>query len=197
VYLSLRKSILKGEYAPGYRLIVLDIANRFGISQAPVREALERLKQERLIIGKLNKGSIVSDITTKEIRDIFVMREVIELFAVKECLPFLDDCDFQTLASYLDDMRASVENQDSYGIVEADMNFHGFFYRRCNNHVVWEMWKGMRTKIMRFISITNEHFTGENIIDSHVELLNSFKKGNLEDIESLLQKNMRFHRNFT
>jgi DNA-binding GntR family transcriptional regulator len=86
IYSHLKKMILQGELPPGHRLLVLEIAQYFDDSQAPVREALERLKHEGLISGKSNKGSVVSDVTHKEIQDISVIREILEGFKVRETL---------------------------------------------------------------------------------------------------------------
>ena len=97
VYSELKRGILDGRLAPGERLIVTEIAGRYQISQAPVREALERLKQEGLIVGQPNKGSIVSGITAKEIKDLFVLREMIEAFAVRTSMPAMNEADYEAL----------------------------------------------------------------------------------------------------
>ena len=75
-----RKTLVgrKGELKPGAHLLGLDVAKAKRVSQAPVREALERLKQEGLLIRKANRSAVVSDISLKEIEDIYAPRELIE-----------------------------------------------------------------------------------------------------------------------
>ncbi|TDF92619.1 GntR family transcriptional regulator [Paenibacillus piri] len=179
VYLSLKKQILEGQLQPGARLLVMDIAGTFQISQGPVREALERLKQEGLIISKPNKGSVVSDITSKEIKDIFVMREIIEGFAVKESVPLLDPADFEYLEHTIAEMDNATRRNDMMHILGLDLEFHGFFYKRCGNHVALDMWKQMSTKVMRFMAmrISIHYLTNDKLVEEHFDLIRVLKQG--------------------
>lgn len=127
VYTALKKEILAGELQPGARLLVLEIAKKFNISQAPVREALERLKSAGFSTSIPNKGSIVSYITDKEIKDIFELREIIEGFAVRQSMKQLNENDFNYLEDLIRQMDVAHEQNDILNILELDMEFHGFF----------------------------------------------------------------------
>jgi DNA-binding GntR family transcriptional regulator len=197
VYVSLRKQIMKGELSPGYRLIVLDIADAFGVSQAPVREALERLKQEGMIVGKANKGSVVSEITLKEIRDIYELRQLIEGHALRETMKNLTAEDIGYLEQVLHGMRLSVDENDPYRLVELDMEFHGYFYERSGNALFLEIWNGIKAKIMRFISVTNQDHTGYSIPDGHAELLDLMQIGDVDATEQKLLRGLDFHKRYT
>jgi DNA-binding GntR family transcriptional regulator len=183
VYLFLKKSILQGELTPGQRLLVMDIAQKFDISQAPVREALERLKHEGLISAKTNKGSVVSDITAKEIKDIAVMRKMTEGFAIRATLPILQSEDFDYLESTIREMGAAIASNDMLKIVEWDLAFHGFFYERCDNHVVLDTWNQMKTKVMRFMAISNKHFSTDHLVEEHLALIDVLKTGDAREAE--------------
>jgi DNA-binding GntR family transcriptional regulator len=183
VYSALKSEILDGTLAPGTRLIVTEIAGRFQISQAPVREALERLKQEGLIVGQPNKGSVVSNITAKEITDLFVLRELIESFAVRVSMPLLTNEDFTHLMRILGEMNEAVLEQDHLKILEKDMAFHGYFYQKCGNGAVLDLWKQMETKIMRFMAISNRHFSTNRLVEWHLRLIEALKSGDAELVE--------------
>ncbi|WP_341278570.1 GntR family transcriptional regulator [Paenibacillus sp. FSL H8-0537] len=183
VYMKLKKEILAGELQPGARLIVLEIAGQFQISQAPVREALERLKQEGLIIGVPNKGSVVSNITAKEIKDLFVLREMIEGFAVRQSMPLLTEQDFSELAGIIEQMDQAVKQNDILSILELDMDFHGFFYRKCDNGAILTLWKDMKTKLMRFMAISNRYYTTLGLADYHTVLIDVLRKGDVAAAE--------------
>lgn len=197
IYLELRKRILMGELAPGHRLIVLDIANTFGVSQAPVREALERLKQEALIAGKANKGSVVSEITPQEIRDVYELRQLIEGHALREMMKALTPADIEHMERILADMRTAVDENDAFRLIELDMAFHGYFYERCGNALLLNIWNSIKTKIMRFISITNQDYAGYFIPDSHAELLDYIKRGNIDETEEKLIRGFDFYKRYT
>lgn len=177
VYSELKRGILEGTLAPGERLIVTDIAGRYRISQAPVREALERLKQEGLIVGQPNKGSVVSSITAKEIKDLFVLREMIEAFAVRTSMPLLTEDDYAALRQILATMEEAIREQDPLRILEQDMAFHGYFYNLCGNSAVLELWNQMKTKIMRFMAISNRYYSTDKLVEWHLRLVDAVKSG--------------------
>lgn len=177
VYSELKRAILVGTLAPGERLIVTEIAGRYRISQAPVREALERLKQEGLIVGQPNKGSVVSAITAKEIKDLFVLREMIEAFAVRASMQAMAETDYEALAQILDAMKDAVREQDHLRILEQDMAFHGYFYRKCGNSAVLELWNQMKTKIMRFMAVSNRYYSTDKLVEWHLRLVDALKSG--------------------
>lgn len=179
VYSALKSEILDGTLAPGTRLIVTEIAGRHQISQAPVREALERLKQEGLIVGQPNKGSVVSNITAKEITDLFVLREMIESFAVRVTMPLLTSEDFMHLMRILGEMNEAVQTENHLKILEKDMAFHGYFYQKCDNGAILELWKQMETKIMRFMAISNRHYSTTKLVEWHLRLIEALKSGDV------------------
>ncbi|MFS0723482.1 GntR family transcriptional regulator [Paenibacillus sp. 1P07SE] len=177
VYRSLKQDILTGDMPPGVRLIVTEIGRRFSISQAPVREALERLKQEGLIVGIPNKGSVVSSITAKEIRDIFVLRELIECFAVRQIIGTLTVEDYRTLESLITEMDLASRVREPFRILELDMDFHEFFYMKCGNQAILELWGRLRTKVMRFMAISNRHHSTDKLAEWHTKLVETLKAG--------------------
>lgn len=194
IYLTLKREIIAGELQPGTRLIVLDIAGKFQVSQAPVREALERMKQEGLINGIPNKGSVVSNITSKEIRDIFVLREIIEGYAVRTSMPTLSEDDYEQLEMVIRSMEEAVERDDTLGILELDMDFHGFFYKRCDNQAILELWNQMRTKVMRFMAISNRHHTTDLLAEWHRRLITVLQTGDGDAVEEAFIEHMHAYK---
>ncbi|QMV40011.1 GntR family transcriptional regulator [Cohnella cholangitidis] len=194
VYAALKKDIIDGTLHPGHRLIVLEIAGKYQISQAPVREALERLKQEGLIVGQPNKGSVVSSITSKEIKDLFVLREIIESFAVKQSISLLTDQDYINLEQILTEMEAAIQINDSLAILEKDMEFHGYFFTLCDNGAILELWHRMRTTIMRFMAISNRHYSTEKLAEWHLQLIAALKTGDARLAENKFIEHMHAYK---
>jgi DNA-binding GntR family transcriptional regulator len=194
VYATIKKEILAGVLQPGERLLVLEIAGRFQISQAPVREALERLKSEGLIDSKPNKGSVVSEITAKEVRDIFVLREIIEGFAVRESMPKLMERDYQLLGDILRRMNLAIKDNDLLQILELDMEFHGFFYKLCDNQAVLELWNTMKTKVMRFMAISNRLRSTDQLVEGHMALIQAVRTGNAAEAELAFVEHMKSYK---
>ena len=94
---SLRNSILGGEFAPGRRLRQMEIAERFGVSPVPLREALRALEQEGLVASVPRRGWIVTMLTEEEIQEIYELRELLEQKALREAMARLTDEDVAVL----------------------------------------------------------------------------------------------------
>jgi DNA-binding GntR family transcriptional regulator len=83
IYQDLRQSIILGRYRPGDRLNADALAEDYGVSNTPVREALQLLRQEDLVSIKPHSGYFVTQITLRQLRDLLQMREVLEVAAVE------------------------------------------------------------------------------------------------------------------
>jgi DNA-binding GntR family transcriptional regulator len=195
VHTALKKDIISGQLPPGERLIVLDIAGSYGISQAPVREALERLKQEGLIIGRTNKGSVVAPITSKEIKDLFVLREIIEGFAVRESMQRMIEDDYLHLGRILNQMSEAVQRDDMWSILEQDMEFHGFFYHKCDNAAILDLWERMKTKVIRFMAISNRYYSTDKLVEWHLPLIEALRAGDAAVAEAKFIEHMHAYKN--
>lgn len=83
-YLNIRSDMLNGELKPGDQLIFRTIAERHGVSLAPVREAVSRLAAEGLISYVPGAGSFVKRLTKKDLYELYVLREGLESTAAHE-----------------------------------------------------------------------------------------------------------------
>jgi DNA-binding GntR family transcriptional regulator len=83
IYQDLRQSIILGRYRPGDRLKAEALADEYGVSNTPVREALQMLGQEGLVSIKPHSGYFVTQITLRELRDLLELREILEVAAVE------------------------------------------------------------------------------------------------------------------
>lgn len=194
IYNHLKMGILDGQLQPGDRLLVMDIANTFSVSQAPVREALERLKQEGLIQSRPNKGSVVSDITTEEIRDVFAIRAMLEGYAVRESMPRMGESDYRQLEHIVQQMGKAVERKDRLGTLQLDMDFHGFFYGRCGNQFALATWDRMKMLVMRFMAISNRTYDTHVLSGAHGKLIDVLRSGDAEEAERQFVKHMAAYR---
>lgn len=185
IYSAIKEAILRGDYPPGYRLLVLEIANSLEISQAPVREAMERLKQEGLLMSKPYRGSVVSDVSREEIEEIYALRELIEGYAIRHSIPKLTEQHIALLHDLYKAMKKSASEDNLYEMIKQDMDFHGLFYELCGNKTILNVWNQINTKIRRFQAITNKIYFPhlEAVADSHLPLLEVLNTKNVDQIE--------------
>ena len=83
VFNTLRQAILKGELAPGERLMEIQLAEKLGVSRTPIREAIRKLELEGLVLMIPRKGAEVAKISEKSLRDVLEVRRSLEELAIE------------------------------------------------------------------------------------------------------------------
>ncbi|HFT8004833.1 TPA: GntR family transcriptional regulator [Burkholderia cenocepacia] len=127
---SLRDMIINGELAAGERLVERDLAERFGISRIPMREAIQRLEREGLLDIFRNRGAVVRMLSASDVQEIYDLRVLLEGDAIYRSVKRLDD---ETLARaelvhrLLGD--ATVPRRQG----ELNREFHALLYSYCGN----------------------------------------------------------------
>jgi DNA-binding GntR family transcriptional regulator len=101
---TLRQRIFEGEYEPGARLNISDLAHQFGASPVPVREALRNLETEGLVEFRLNRGVAVRTLSAAQVRELFLIRAPLELLALTEAVKTAREEDLEPLERLLKDL---------------------------------------------------------------------------------------------
>src|SRR5215210_5269143 len=86
---ALVERILDGFYGPGERIVEMRVAEEFGVSQAPVREALRELELLRLVVSEPFRGARVREVSAEELREIYPVRAALEEVAARSATPSL------------------------------------------------------------------------------------------------------------
>jgi DNA-binding GntR family transcriptional regulator len=124
VYQSLRGAILRGELAPGQRLVIDEIARRLEVSAIPIREALQSLQSEGLVVSAPHVGATVASISQDEVREVFAVMEGLETVAVREAAARLTDEQAGQLTGIVAEMDAAVEARDYERWAEMNGRLH-------------------------------------------------------------------------
>jgi GntR family transcriptional regulator, carbon starvation induced regulator len=90
-YRQLRAAIVRCEFEPGERLRVEDLTNRFGVSNSPIREALNRLSEQGLVRSIENRGFRVAALTAEGVADLVRVRQLVEGEALRDAIEHGDD----------------------------------------------------------------------------------------------------------
>ena len=125
----LRAAILRGEIGPGERIRQEEIAERFGTSRLPVREALRILEAEGLTEHETNKGARVPLLDAYEVDVIYRMRERLEPLALVESIPRLSGDELRRLGGIQERIEA---NDDVGEFLALDRAFHLLTYTGCH-----------------------------------------------------------------
>ncbi len=121
---ALQRDILTGVYSPGQRLIERELVDRFGVSSIPVREALQDLEGQGLVVKRHNVGCKVIDLTREEARQICRLRRVLEPQVVRWAAENFTAEAGDALSVRVEEMRAAANGGDIAAFFHADLLFH-------------------------------------------------------------------------
>jgi len=129
----LRTRIFEGHYPPGSRLIERDLAVEFHVSRLPVREALRMLRQEGLVDERVPKGLVVAELSEKDVRDLFDVRESLEVLASRLAAERATPRDLRTLAQLVDRAEDALARGALLETHRSNSEFHDEITRIADN----------------------------------------------------------------
>lgn len=144
---SLREMIINGELQAGERLVERDLAERFGISRIPMREAIQRLEREGLLDIFRNRGAVVRMLSASDVQEIYDMRALLEGDAIFRSVKRLDD---ETLARAELVHRLLGEADAPRRQGELNREFHALLYGCCGNERLLKAIMELRSQVERY-----------------------------------------------
>ncbi|BBH22391.1 GntR family transcriptional regulator [Paenibacillus baekrokdamisoli] len=126
---KLRGDILSGVFKPGVRLRIVDLSTRYGVSQMPIREALQQLQGEGLVSLLPHKGASVREVNEKFVSDMYDIRMAIETMLVRNGVPFMKESDYNRLVS----IEEQYEKASSEGELLLCLKLNESFHKIINN----------------------------------------------------------------
>ncbi|MCJ0764130.1 GntR family transcriptional regulator [Variovorax terrae] len=131
----LEEAILCGELKPGAKISEPEMAKRFGISRAPLREAIRRLEERKLVTHVPRQGARVIVLPPERVRQIFVIREAIEGMAAREAALRISEQDIQHLRDSLKRQSEQLNGPEPVGLphVSFDIDYHAAIVRASGN----------------------------------------------------------------
>lgn len=151
VYAQVRAGIVRGQLAPGTRLLELELAEQMGTSQGPVREALQRLEREGLVAKQARSATFVTPISIDEMYALFSVRSVIEGFAARRTAVRFNPAYDSTLVNLVGRMNTAALAGDMFALTEADLQFHRQILLWAENATLLRAWNPLYSQIQRFI----------------------------------------------
>lgn len=175
---DLRRSIIELELLPGTRLSEQDIATKLGVSRQPVREALIRLANSRLIEIRPHRGTVVARISAKEMTEALFVRQSVEIAVVAKAAQNFDAWQRKRIASLLVKQAEAAEKLDHAGFREHDEAFHIAIATGAGVGIAWIAIADMKTHMDRVCNMTlqseadmarrvREHIAIMDAIDGH------------------------------
>jgi DNA-binding GntR family transcriptional regulator len=184
--------ILDGTYGPGERIVESAVAAEFGVSQAPVREALRDLEAMRFIESQPHRGARVREVSIEELGQIYPVRAALEEVAGREAATRISEEQLGALAEELAGMRRAATDGDLHALMVHDTRFHEIIVEASGNQVLLDVWRSLRVEARSLVSALTSHSDLHAIAELHRPVLQAVQ---FRDPD-LVGKEMRAHIEF-
>jgi DNA-binding GntR family transcriptional regulator len=187
---QLREDILTGRLEVGSRLTEAEISKRFGVGRGLVREAVQRLSLQGLLISRPNRGAVVAPEAPREIRSLIVpIRRTVEVYALRLIFDEFQAGDFALWEAILQRMQDACERRDYHAIAEADIAFHRALLERAGQPDLVLIWETLVGRIRSHFRRTQRRYENAmEIYEEHRAILESFRGTDLAAATRLLKE---------
>lgn len=187
----IKQCILNGTYKPGMKVKELVLAKKLSISRAPIREALQILIKEGLIVWLPQKGKFITKLSPKQIRDSYFVGGILEAAAVSTALHRYSVKDIQRLAKIAERMRKVAENEEPIETIAAlDNKFHEVLFSRIDNEFVIEFCRRSCQGLSKFLLFGYwiKLYTAHEVYIRHKVIVDALKKGDAAELEAQIRQ---------
>ncbi len=128
---SLRSDILAGDLRPGDQIVQEALAERYGVSRVPVREALRILESEGQVEYFPHRGYFVAQLSIDDLQEVYLLRSLLEAMAIQAAVPHLTDDDISDIADLADAVTEAAQDVDVIAMTTANRRFHFAIFDGC------------------------------------------------------------------
>jgi DNA-binding GntR family transcriptional regulator len=188
---KLREAISHGEVPPGSQMVEAELARELGVSRGPLREAMQRLTQEGLLVSIRHRGLFVIELTEADVRDIYVARTAAERAAATEIFGHDPASAGSRLLSITQTMAQASERGDGAAIGEADIQFHKALVEMAQSPRLSRIHHTLLTETVMCITALQETYPApDDRVREHQEIAEAVIAADAELVDRLLIAHM-------
>jgi DNA-binding GntR family transcriptional regulator len=189
---SLEEEIVLGRRHPRERLVEQDLSDRFNTHRGDVRLALFELEKKGLIQRIPNRGAIVRDLTPREVREIYAVREELEVMAAR-ILPFpVAAGDLAKLDALQKEHSAAVDASDMLTVFYTNLHFHRTLFGLCGNACLIETIERLAQKVYGIRSYANAFPQAlDQVRRDHVAMVDALRGSRRKELIELTRRHLQ------
>jgi DNA-binding GntR family transcriptional regulator len=188
---AVRRAILEGSLRPGETLSISDLAADLGVSHSPVREALQRLSGQGLVLLRPARTAIVMPLELEDLQELYRLRKLIEVDAAARAAPDLTDEDLALLEQHLADMSDAAVDTDAFW--ESHNAFHSVLLApvlsQRTERMITELWQAVE-RYLRIVYIETDVLFARSPRDRHRPLVDAARSRSSETMADALTKHL-------
>lgn len=192
---QLRELIVQGAFRPGQQVNESALASQLSTSRGPLREALQRLCQEGILVSKRNRGVFVLELSTQDVKEIYAVREAVELAAANTLL----DSDAEQVADTCRELKGIIRNMakqvaasDWQAIARLDMQFHTAFVSGTGNTRLIRIYETLAAESrMCILSLEVAYPRIDALVQEHQQLLDLLEARDRDGLQQAIKRHMQ------
>lgn len=191
VFNTLRQAILKGELAPGERLMEIQLAEKLGVSRTPIREAIRKLELEGLVLMIPRKGAEVAKISEKSLKDVLEVRRSLEELAIELACQRISDTDMEDMDAAQAAFRDAIAKGDAMEIAETDEAYHDVIYNCTRNSRLVQILNNLREQMYRFrLEYIKDEDKRQILLIEHEKILKALRSRHVAEARAAVREHI-------
>lgn len=190
---NIRDSIVSGALKAGSRVSEPELAERYGISRTPIREAFRQLESEGYLKVIPRRGAVVSEYSPKDVEEFYAIKSIMEGYAARRACQNLSAKDIERLQANNNKLAELARIGDFKHFFKVHNDFHEMFIKAADNEKLQELIAGLVTKFQR-LRFTSLSLPGRMAIavQEHEKIIEAFRKKDADLAETLVRKNAEY-----
>ncbi|MFE6942492.1 GntR family transcriptional regulator [Streptomyces chartreusis] len=174
VLATLRQDIIAGRLLPGDRLVERELADRFGVSRVPVREAIRALVAEGFVHFETPRRTVVRRLSPADVKELFELREALEVYAAGLAASRATPEDLADLRELLRAAASATEAGDAEKITDVNTRFHDRILAMAGNSLLTSVMEPVDGRL-RWLTRQNEEWP--QLLTEHQDLYEAIASG--------------------
>ena len=177
---SITAAIAGRRLMPGTKLSEQRIADIFKVSRTLVRQALNQLSRDRLVVLEPARGAFVATPSVEEARQVFEVRQILESALARRLCAVITDAQVVRLRRHLDDEQAAVSSADVSGRTRPLADFHGVLAQMLGNDVLAQLLTDLLTRSSLIALMYQSSHSAEASLAEHIAIIDAFERRDVE-----------------
>ena len=192
---QLREHIVQGVFRPGQQINESILAGQLHTSCGPLREALQRLSQEGILVSRRNRGVFVLELSMKDVEEIYAVREAVESACANLLIDGGDQKILQTsdrLKMIIEDMARQVAASDWQALAKLDMDFHTSFVAGTGNSRMIRIYETLAAESrMCILNLEVAYPQVDVLVQEHQNILDLLAAGDGGGLQTAISRHMQ------
>lgn len=172
---TLRRAIIMHKLKAGSRLVEAKVSKELGVSITPVRAAFSELTIQGLLTTAPYRGTFVTIISKEYVRDVFYLREMLEVKAAELGFSTLSQENIRYLDELLQKSDVAFEMNDIYTAIQCDVKFHELMFELSNSDLLRQMWEIIKCRI-EYIQSYSKPATKSRMTIRHAGMIDAIRQ---------------------